>query len=82
MSDTKQPMATAPKDGTEIIIYYENGDTTTAFWSEKPICMLGPRNGTFPEGWATGYESETDYNLPLDPPDYWSPLEGKLDSTP
>lgn len=71
------PIETAPKDGTVIEVNYGTADNPqevcTAFWSDKPICMLGPRNGTFPPGWATsGYEC--DKNLPLDPPNFWRPI--------
>jgi len=69
-----QPIKTAPKDGTEIEVLFEGGEMSTAFWSDKPICMLGPRNGTFPSGWATGHESGTDYNLPLDDFTHWKEL--------
>lgn len=66
-----QLMETAPRDGTEIEVI-EGG---TVFWSERPVCMLGSRNGGFPPGWATGHNSGTDYNLPVDPPTHWRPLQ-------
>ena len=66
---TWRSMQEAPRDGTEIIGRYGN-DECGIFWSDKPVCMLGPRNGTFPEGWATD-GTDTDYNLPMDEPDEW-----------
>ena len=64
-------MNNAPKDGSTIIgIYGDN--TCLIFWSERPVCMLGPVNGGFPEGWAVAPEEEgVDTNLPMDEPDYW-----------
>lgn len=70
-----QPMATAPKDGSTIEVTYdaEGKETCLACWSQNPVCMLGPRNGSFPPGWATPIEAECDTNLPLDPPLMWRP---------
>ena len=65
------PINTAPKDGTEIIGKYKDGECGI-FWSERPVCMLGTRCGGFPEGWATD-GNDTDYNLPMDEPDSWRP---------
>ena len=48
----------------------------TVFWSDRPVCMLGSRNGGFPPGWATGHHCGTDYNLPVDPPRLWRPFDG------
>lgn len=63
-------ISTAPRDGSEIVGVYENGEEVSMFWSERPVCMLGAINGGFPEGWAaTG--AETDRNLPIDEPPYW-----------
>lgn len=73
----RSDMENAPRDGTEIEIGYLVGneiDACVAMWSDRPVCMLGPRNGGFPEGWATGFSSHADTNLPLDPPDFWRPL--------
>lgn len=71
------PIETAPKDGTEIEVNYgtpeKPEDVCEAFWSQRPVCMLGNRNGGFPPGWATT-GNKTDKNLPLDPPKYWRPL--------
>lgn len=68
-----QPITTAPNDGRTIEISYdaEHKATCLACWSENPICMLGPRSGSFPPGWATPIEAECDTNLPLDPPLFW-----------
>ena len=66
-----QPIETAPKDGTEILISNNGEDISEAFWSDRPVCMLGPRNGGFPPGWATTRGGGTDYNLPLDEPTHW-----------
>lgn len=70
-----QPIATAPKDGTIIEINYTDGgnapnEICLAVWSERPVCMLGSRNGGFPPGWATA-GGQTDNNLPLDEPICW-----------
>lgn len=66
-----KPISTAPKTGIEIEIMYEDGGTCWAVWSERPVCMLGQRNGGYPPGWATGPSSQCDTNLPLDPPKMW-----------
>lgn len=71
LCDKWQTIETAPYDGTEIEVSYNGEDITTAFWSDRPICMLGSRNGGHEPGWATGYNSGTDYNLPLDEPTHW-----------
>lgn len=68
------PIDSAPIDGTEIYGVYDEGYMALICWSEKPICMLGARNGSFPAGWATG-RGETDNNLPMDEPDHWLPIE-------
>ena len=70
-----QGMESAPTDGRDIEVLYNN-DTAVyvAMWSDRPVCMLGPINGGHPEGWATGNESRTDTNLPMDTPDYWREL--------
>lgn len=66
---------TAPKNGETIVANYgtiDKPETALICWSERPVCMLGPRNGSFPPGWATTCESDTDNNLPIDPPNYWT----------
>lgn len=72
-----QDIATAPKDGSEIEVAYDNDleSTSTAIWSDNPICMLGARAGSHPPGWATGPNSGTDFNLPIDPPTHWRPIQ-------
>lgn len=71
-----QTMDTAPKTGEAIEISYGDGsdekDNCLTRWSDNPICMLGPRNGSYPPGWATS-GPEVDSNLPLDPPKLWRP---------
>ncbi len=61
----------APKDGETIIGIYDGGDEELIFWSDRPVCMLGSRNGGFPEGWAIAPESDCDTNLPTDEPVSW-----------
>lgn len=71
---TWQSMDTAPKDGTVIEIGYGEcnpDEVCEAVWSERPVCMLGNRNGGCKPGWATPYGGDTDSNLPLDPPNFW-----------
>ena len=69
----------APQDGTEIEIGYQlmSGKIAPCFavWSERPVCMLGPRSA-YPPGWATGPSSRAESNLPLDPPRYWRTVDG------
>lgn len=65
-----QPMSTAPKDRT-IEFINEAGEQYLAVWSDRPVCMLGSRNGGFPPGWSTPIEADTDTNLPLDPGILW-----------
>jgi hypothetical protein len=62
-------MESAPVDGTGIIGKYGD-DECGIFWSDGPVCILGPRNGGFPEGWATDGK-DTDRNLPMYTPDGW-----------
>lgn len=73
-----QPIEAAPKDGSTIEVTYDadGKETCLAMWSEKPVCMLGPRNGAFPPGWATPVEANCDTNLPLDPPLMWREWKG------
>lgn len=70
--DGWQTMDSAPKSGITIEICYdsEGKETCLACWSDRPVCMLGSRNGGFPPGWATAGD-ECDKNLPLDPPVMW-----------
>jgi hypothetical protein len=71
-----QIMETAPKDGSEIEINYgteDEPDVCFAFWSERPVCMLGNINGGHKPGWATCGQ-EIDRNLPLDEPNFWRPI--------
>lgn len=58
-----QPMETAPKDGTEIVLHYPDGSSIWAFWSERPVCMGGPTVYQKPQ-WASGPSGDTDTNLP------------------
>jgi len=68
-----KPMDEAPDDGTEIIGNYGNGEEAVICWSENPVCMLGPRNGSFPAGWATAGD-DVDRNLPMDEPESWKDI--------
>lgn len=70
LDSKKKDIALAPRDGSTIIGIYDEGEFLI-FWSDRPVCMLGPINGGFPEGWATSSESDTDYNLPMDEPKFW-----------
>jgi hypothetical protein len=72
MERDMQPITTAPRDGTQITGIYADGNEVTMYWSERPVCMLGSINGGFPPGWATCGD-KTDFNLPLDEPDFWRP---------
>ena len=74
MYDGFKNMKLAPKTGTTIYGLYEDGTIIDIFWSERPVCMLGPVNGGYPEGWATGGD-DTDYNLPMDEPLAWKEHE-------
>lgn len=70
-----KPMEQAPKNGETIIGNYgtiEKPETALICWSQNPVCMLGARNGSFPPGWATPPEADTDTNLPMDAPNYWT----------
>ena len=64
---------TAPRDGETIVGIYDDHEALI-FWSERPVCMLGSRCGGFDPGWATD-GTETDYNLPVDPPLSWKPVD-------
>lgn len=64
------PICDAPYDGTEVEVKWESGDVSTACWSERPVCMGGPTVYREPS-WATGPNSGTDRNLPLDEPQWW-----------
>jgi hypothetical protein len=68
-----QPIETAPKDGSEILVKIDS-EVVVAFYSPRPVCMLGPVHGGHPPGWATGRSNTTDYNLPLDTPTHWMTL--------
>lgn len=67
-------MVSAPRDGSTIVGLYEDGECN-AYWSDRPVCMLGSRCGGFPPGWAVPHGEDADFNLPLDPPLAWRPLE-------
>ncbi len=83
--DGYMDISSAPKDGTEIECLYrlpgggfEEGGII--MWSDNPICMLGRRAGSFPEGWAVGYSEATDTNLPVDAPDFWREITNQVKS--
>jgi hypothetical protein len=65
----------APRDGTELEFGDVSGDgemsVSIAMWSDRPVCMLGSRNGGYPPGWAVGYSEDTDTNLPVDQSGFW-----------
>ena len=66
----------APRDGTEIEVNsHDLTEPGTTVWSERPVCMGGDRVGGCEQGWATGPESGTDTNLPMDQPDLWRFIE-------
>lgn len=73
MNDWK-PIYSAPKTGITIEISYTDGsdesENCLAFWSDRPVCMLGNRNGGHKSGWATAGPN-VDKNLPLDEPKLW-----------
>lgn len=64
-----KPMDTSPIDGTTIIGKYDDVECAI-FWSDRPVCMAGPRLGGCPAGWATDGD-DVDYNLPMDAPEAW-----------
>lgn len=64
-----KPLDSAPRDGTTIEGLYAEGPALIR-WSERPVCMLGSRNGGYPPGWATT-GGQTDENLPMDAPMAW-----------
>lgn len=70
MQNWNDNLEDAPRDGSSIIGLYEDDEECAIMWSDNPVCMLGSRCGSFPEGWATD-GTETDYNLPMDPPIAW-----------
>jgi hypothetical protein len=61
-------ISTAPRDGTEIIGIYDEGEFQI-FWSDRPVCMGGPTVMLKP-GWATCGQG-VDYNLPMDWNECW-----------
>lgn len=63
-------MEDAPRDGTPIVGLYDDGEEAIIRWSDRPVCILGSRNGGYPPGWATA-GNDTDYNLPMDIPKAW-----------
>ena len=56
-------MIHAPKDGTTIIGIHEDGKEELIFWNTERYCMLGRRNGSFPDGWSS---KEIEEHLPLE----------------
>lgn len=68
-----QPIETAPRDGTEIVVRDLDGEST-AFWSDNPTCMAASPYNSRPAGWATGRYSGTDWNLPVCQPLEWRTL--------
>ena len=73
MQNWNDDMDDAPRDGSSIIGLYSDDEECAIMWSDRPVCMLGSRNGRFPEGWATD-GTETDANLPMDEPLAWRPI--------
>ncbi len=65
-----QGIESAPKDGSEITVRYEDGEEEDGvFWSDTRYCMLGAPMGSCGEGWV----SREAGNLPVDPPLLWLP---------
>lgn len=64
---TREPIETAPKDGTPIVGIDEDGSEDVIRWSEERYCMLGRRCGSYPDGW----ESIDAGFLPVDAPPFW-----------
>lgn len=58
------PIEQAPKDGTEIIGIYKDGEEESMVWNDDRYCMLGRRAGSYPEGWSSA-NPEVDSHLPL-----------------
>lgn len=71
MSEWNYEISDAPMDEEFIGLY--GGHECVIAWSDNPVCMLGPRNGSFPAGWATA-GGDTDNNLPMDEPEAWKLL--------
>ena len=72
--DAWQSIETAPKDGTEIEVFYENldGFSTFAFWFEKPTRILGSKDALpNPPGWAGSRSSQANYRICLSTPTHY-----------
>lgn len=72
----RQPIETAPKDGTVIVGIYEDREEDHVVWLESRQCMLSSvarGAGECGKGWASAL---CDF-LPVDPPVYWRPLEAQ-----
>lgn len=68
----------APRDRSEIELLHEGGEISSAVWSQRPVCMLGPVNGGFPPGWATSGADDCDSNLPLREVTHWREPRGSI----
>lgn len=68
-----RPIETAPRDGTEIIGLYSNGEEASIRWAESRKCMLagiGGGNGYFEPGWE-----DVENGLIADEPERWRSVD-------
>lgn len=75
MSDW-QPIETAPKDGTKLLVLYEWDDNSTeygVYFCETRQCMLGPRAGECGPGFVS-----PENGLPVEPT-HWMPRQSTRD---
>lgn len=77
---TWQPMNTAPRDGTHIVLRTKGGSVVLAYFGSLDdfAAWQAVNEGEHPHSWDDGVCWKTNsYDEPSDPPAYWVPFGTK-----